>query len=394
MDFLQQLKKELKPKYEEPKIVHELQQSLNELKIDAKTMLGGSVAQKTNIKGNFDADIFVKFKETTNISDKLEQAIKKLKKPYTRIKGSRDYFQIHADITIEAVPVLDIKNYKEAKTVVDVSPLHVEYFNKHANDQIRDEIRLVKAFCKANQLYGAESHIKGLSGHVINLLMLKYKTFQEFIKNTAKWKQKTIIDLEKHHKDPLMILNTSKTTGPLIVIDPVQKNRNAAAALSQQKFEELIKTAKQYKKNPSKQFFEPIQPKNGIQITFELLDGKKDVTGSKIIKIKNYLEQKLKKHDFEPNTKIIFYENRAILTLNPDPKQLGDEKIIKGPPKEMLEHTKKFKEKYKNTTIKENNVVAITKRKYKEPLKLIKDLLTHKYVTTKTKKIMIEDKRK
>ena len=47
-----------------------------------------------------------------------------------------------------------------------------------------------------------------------------------------------------------MELNKSKQQGPLIVIDPVQKDRNAAAALNHEKFEIIKKTAKQFLKKP------------------------------------------------------------------------------------------------------------------------------------------------
>ncbi len=388
---LEKLKEKLKPEKQDLTIIKQLQETLDKQKIKAKVMLGGSLAQKTNLKGDSDIDLFVKFKEDKNTSDKLEKAIKQLKYPYERIKGSRDYFQIQKQTTIEAVPVLEIENHKQAKTIVDVSPLHVAYFNKHANDHLRGEVRLVKQFCKANNVYGAESHIKGLSGHTINLLMLKYKTFNNFITQVTKWKPKVVIDLEKHHKHPELVLNQSKIESPLIIVDPVQPNRNAAAALSQEKFDELIQTAKKYKKNPSEKFFEkqPI-PKAHITIKLELKEGKKDIQGSKIVKIKEYIDENLKKEEFKPNSKLYFNDKTATITINPLPKKHEPERIIQGPFMEMMQHTTKFKEKYKKTYVKNNRLNAKIKRKYLKPEELVEELLKKKYVKEKAKKILME----
>ena len=388
---LEKIKKKLKPKQIDLSIIQQLQQSLDKLKIKAKVMLGGSLAQKTNLKGDSDVDLFVKFENDNQISDKLEKAIKKLNEKYTRIKGSRDYFQIHKEITIETVPVLEIKDHKQAKTIVDVSPLHVEYFNKHADDLLRDEIRLVKQFCKSNYIYGAESHIKGLSGHTINLLMLKYKTFQNFIENTAKWKPKVVIDLEKHHKHPQLVLNQSKLESPLILIDPVQPNRNAAAAFSQEKFDELVEISKKFKKQPSEKYFEkqPL-PKADINLKIELKDGKKDIEGSKIVKIKNYIDEELKKAEFKPNSKIYFDQNKAVIQINPTPKKHSKTQIIQGPFNDMVEHIAKFKEKYKNTYVKKDRINAKIQRKYTEPKKLVETLINKKQVKEKAKKITME----
>lgn len=393
-EFEKKIIKELEPQKTDLSIIKELEQIMKKDKIQAKVILGGSLAQQTNIKGDSDIDLFIQFKEPKNISQKLEQIIKKTKKPYQKIKGSRDYYQIkQQNTTIELVPVLEITNSKQAQTIVDVSPLHVAYFNKHANQEIREQIRLVKKFCKSNHVYGAESHIKGLSGHTINLLMLKYKTFQEFIKQAAKWKDKTIIDLEKHHKDPLMVLNESKTQSPLIIIDPVQKNRNAAAALSLEKFEDIKKIAQKYQKEPSQKYFQeqPI-PKAQITITITMKQGKKDVEGNKIIKIANHITRELKKHEFEPINKNYFKQNIAYININTKHKELPKTQTIKGPKTDMGQaYIQKFKEKYKNTQIKNETYTATIKRKYQKPITLIKKILESKKIKETVKEIKIHE---
>ncbi len=55
--------------------------------------------------------------------------------------GSRDYFQIkEKGFTFEVVPILKIKDAKEAMNITDVSPLHAAWVKKHK--KFADDIAL------------------------------------------------------------------------------------------------------------------------------------------------------------------------------------------------------------------------------------------------------------
>ena len=58
--------------------------------------------------------------------------------------------------------------------------------------------------------------------------------------------EKTVMDIKKFYKNKniLFEINKSKLTSPLVIIDPVQKERNAAAALDHEKFEIIKHRAK------------------------------------------------------------------------------------------------------------------------------------------------------
>ena len=97
-------------------------------------------------------------------------------------------------------------------------------------------------------------------------------------------------------------INKSKLTSPLIIIDPVQKDRNAAAALSYEKFDMLRKRAKEFLKNPSKNFFEvkvltekdiKSHEKNIIILNTIPLKRKKDVAGAKFVKAFRFIQTRL-----------------------------------------------------------------------------------------------------
>ena len=214
-----------------------INQLLKKNKIKAKAVLGGSFAKNTHLKDDYDIDIFVKFdysyekKEISNILDKVLSPLKA-----ERVHGSRDYFQIKNKLSYEIIPVLDVKDVSKARNITDMSPMHVDWVRKNINGK-EDEIRLAKLFCKANDIYGAESYIQGISGHVLDILVIYYGNFIKFLEAVTGWKdgkkEKEVIDFYNFYKgEAIRKMNRSKTLSPLIVVDPISPDRNAAAALS------------------------------------------------------------------------------------------------------------------------------------------------------------------
>jgi tRNA nucleotidyltransferase (CCA-adding enzyme) len=388
------------------KFIKLLNKTLRDEKIDADASIGGSVAKGTHIKDNFDADIFVKFSikfKGKNISDILEKILLKMKLKFSRVHGSRDYFQIKNSFTYELVPVLDVKDYREAENVADMSPLHVHYFLKQfaKNKKLKDEIRITKVFMKASRVYGAESYIKGFSGHVVDLLLVKHKTFLDLIESAAKWKDEVIIDIEKYHIDPKMSLNTSKIAGPLILVDPIQKNRNAAAALSKECFDNFKYCCREFLKKPSKEFFikpdfnevvdqKVAQLKNNTFFIMNIvpLEGKRDVVGSKVLKIKEHLEAKAKEYDFKLSwSDWEFNENMSRICFAFDDKPLATEKNIQGPPIAMSEAVRLFQKAHKITFEEKGIIYAKEKRTYTKPIDFLQAEISSSYVKEKCKSI-------
>jgi tRNA nucleotidyltransferase (CCA-adding enzyme) len=394
--------KEITPSKEERRLVkqevEEFLSKLNQIK-DIKFILGGSYAKNTWLSKNVDIDIFAKFnlKKYLNkdISKILKQALKTKFKKIKTIHGSRDYFQIkYKNLIFEIIPVLDIKDPSQAKNVTDVSPLHVNYVKKHTNKKLQNEIRLLKQFCKANNLYGAESYIGGFSGYVLEILIIYYKSFNNLIKSAKNWKQKTIIDPSKKYKSEkeiLSALNKSKTYSPLILIDPVQPNRNAAAALSKEKYNKFIELAKLYDGSP--QFFKKkeinIKDLKKDHLIFKVTPkkGKKDIIGAKLLTCLKRLKTEFENQDF----KVLNYGwkwNKYAYFWFKIPKL---EKIKKhyGPSLNLKKHVEAFKKKWKNTKIENNRIYTLIKRKYTDPKEFAKELVKKDFIKEKVKKIEI-----
>jgi len=416
---------------------------LNKTVRGAEAILGGSGAKGTWLK-TFDADIFIKFNynkykdKSDKLSDILGKNLKKIYPKAKRLHGSRDYFQIKQDkFTFEVIPILSIRKAEEAKNITDVSPLHSQFvlksmkikdtqkskgflvslgnqrFQRDFQDtknvkrflvynKLADEIRLTKQFCKACNVYGAESYIRGFSGYICEILTIYYGSFLKLIKNAAKWKDEVVIDIKKYYKgkDIFKEVNKSKLVSPLIVIDPVQKDRNAAAALNIEKFELFNKKAREFLKNPTKEFFEikefnidnikeKFKNKNLVFLESEPLKRKQDVAGAKLMKIFEFLSKELIKKDF----KII--ENgwnwdgkkKAYFYFVSENKLLSTTKELIGPPEKLKFHVNKFKKKYKRTIIRKKRILAIIKRKFREPGGLIKDIIKDDYIKDKVRNI-------
>lgn len=366
--------------------VSELNNLLKQKKIDAIAVLGGSMAKNTFLKEDYDADVFVKFNYSykgKNISEILASALKKYE--FERVKGSRDYFHVQKDFLFEVVPVLDVSNIKDAENVIDMSPMHVDYFKKKGN-KLEDEVRLLKAFMKANRVYGSESYINGFSGHVVDLLTIKYGSFIDVLKAASKWNAPVVIDLEKKLKDPLMELDKTKISGPLIIVDPVQENRNAAAALRFDCFNTFVESCKEFLKNPDEDFFvfksaKQLIEKNGFLYELEIkpLKGNKDISGAKVLKVLEFLIRELENNDFIIKDFKWDYGNPCLVYFLLKNEEVNPEKIVKGPPTNSDKHCAAFKNKHKQIFEEKGFLFAKTNREFKNAKTLVKKLLKDPY---------------
>ena len=411
MDFLNKIKQEIRPDtsvlVEIELFVKEINKEIAKNKIKAECTKGGSVAKGTFLRGDFDVDLFVRFDykyKDEDLSKLLEKILKNFKP--TLVHGSRDYFQLkQSNLNYEIVPVLKVKNPEKSLNVTDMSPLHVDWVKKNIKKGQDDDIRLAKKFCKAIGVYGAESYINGFSGHVIDIMIIYYGSFMNLLKNSQKWQPKVIIDTEKYYKnkrDVLFNINTSKLQSPIIVIDPILKTRNAASALSYEKFALFKEKAKQFLKKPEKRFFVELKigktylrqkyKKNLYILTLKAKKGKDDVVGSKILKAFKFMKNELKKKGFDFKDSGWYWNKtpRVLYWFVFKDKLLPKKSIIKGPPLDMKEACVNFKKSYKKTLKKSGKLCAEIVIEKRTPEENIKELSKKDYFKEKIKLIEIE----
>jgi tRNA nucleotidyltransferase (CCA-adding enzyme) len=262
---------------------------------------------------------------------------------------------------------------KDAENITDLSYSHVKYIRKRVKTKkLLDEIRLAKVFCYANNFYGAESYINGFSGYALELLVYHYKGFLNFIRAMSKIENKTVIDTEKLHKNKqsvLMDLNSSKLISPLILIDPTYKQRNVAAALSEETFKNFQKVCRNFLAHPSIKAFEPkkidfdklktdAKKKSFESILLEVKTDRQagDIAGSKLLKFNRHLSEEIKRF-FEIKKKEFDY-NETKTAKYFFAVENKKEILVTGPSSRDKKNVAMFKKKHKKTFVKQGKVYA------------------------------------
>src|SRR3990172_11532344 len=194
--------------------------------LHAKPLLVRSVAKGVHLTGT-EIDIFVAFppdtprdvleREGLAFGDILERPVRMYAEhPYTR--GWYGGFEV------EIVPCYRITDASQRMSAVDRTPLHVDYVLGHLSDERTTDVRLLKAWAEGIGVYGAEAKVRGFSGYLCELLVIHYGTFHGVLDAARSWKPPIVIELGTPA--------ARQFSEPLVVVDPVDGNRNVASAVS------------------------------------------------------------------------------------------------------------------------------------------------------------------
>ncbi|MBI2549728.1 CCA tRNA nucleotidyltransferase [Candidatus Woesearchaeota archaeon] len=392
--------------------VTRLDKALKAAKAGAKPVVGGSGAKGTWLRGMHDIDVFAcfdyeKYKEKSGeLSEFVAAAMKKTFSKHERLHGSRDYFRVHfSGYNFEIVPILRITRASQAKNITDASLLHSAWVRRKISKKaaLADDVRLTKAFCKAQRVYGAESHIRGFSGYACEVLTVYYGSFLKLVTTAAgQWKKqveackKIVVDAEKHYKghDPLRELNEAKVQSELIVIDPVQKDRNATAALSNETLQRFIEAAGDFLKKPGREFFErqeitiedikqKAKGKKLVIVEAAPNKGKEDVVGAKLLKAHEHLLKELLENGFavkDTGWEWDKSKKREAMFWYITEKSEPEAEVRYGPPLANKAHADNFRKEHAGKSgrrlfEKKGRLYAEIERPYKRPEQLISHLI-------------------
>lgn len=216
----------------------------------------GSVAKGTHLKDP-DVDIFMRFPVSVT-RDQLEKmgiaigktvlqdpVLKYAEHPYVRGRRGR--------IAIDLVPCYRIADSSKKMSAVDRTPFHTVYVNARASAHQKNEIRLLKRFFKGTGVYGADARIRGFSGYLCELLVLSLGDFRSVVTAMSGWSPGTTII----PPDASVGKKLGDADSCLIVPDPVDSDRNVAAAMDRNSFAMSVIAARHYLEKPSITFFHP-----------------------------------------------------------------------------------------------------------------------------------------
>ncbi|MDH3619188.1 MAG: CCA tRNA nucleotidyltransferase, partial [Nitrosopumilus sp.] len=210
---------------------------------------GGSFAKGTWLSKDADIDIFIRFKNSTS-EEKFEKTSKRIGfesmkdySPYVRY-SEHPYVEAKIkDTKINVVPFYDVKMGKW-KSSADRSPFHTKFMEKSLTSKMRNDIRILKTFLKSNGIYGAEIAKQGFSGYVSEVLVLHFGSFENVIKSISEIKENQIIGK-----------TSKKFETSIVIIDPIDNNRNLAAAVSDENIGKFVLVCRAFREKPTLEFF-------------------------------------------------------------------------------------------------------------------------------------------
>ncbi len=360
-------------------------------------LLVGSSARNTNLKDDYDIDIFILFDKKVS-EDELEEigimigvtTIKRLNGSYEINYASHPYVKGKVDrYDVDIVPCYKINFGEKIISAVDRTPLHHKFLKDRLNEKLCDEVRLLKAFLKSLGLYGSDVKTKGFSGYLCELLILHYKSFINLLKDVQNWKLKKIIILEdifKLYKN-IDTKNLKKFDDPLVVYDPVDLNRNVASPLSKENFCKFIFYSQRFLKNPSIEFFKNYKEKinkiledreHGYRLILKIprenvVD---DIIYPQMEKLQKSINKIITKNEFIIlESKCFADDNYCYLYWEFLVYKLPKVALREGPEIFKKERVEKFLKKYDKVFIKDCKLFAYTERKYCHIIDLFKDII-------------------
>jgi len=290
-----EVSKKVTPSEEERKRILDLAERLKgkvleataEEGIKARVRVEGSVAKDTWLSEEPDIDIFMCVSTTIPREAFGTRCLKIARKATEGFKqverfAEHPYLEAKVDDTIvNIVPCYQVEQ-GEWISATDRTPFHTDYIKARLNEDVCTEIRFLKQFMKGVGVYGAEIKIGGFSGYLCELLVLNCDSFVQVLESFADWKGRRIIDYEGFYEGKEEDLETIFEE-PLVVVDPVDKGRNVAAAVRQERLNEFVVAAREFLKNPNRRFFYPHEI---VALSTQELVNTLETRGSKIICVK------------------------------------------------------------------------------------------------------------
>jgi tRNA nucleotidyltransferase (CCA-adding enzyme) len=372
---LQQVAKKIAPTDQEQEkmdrlsqtIQHEVEDVLASSGIQAKVSPQGSFARGTWISHEADLDIFARFPPTMEREEWVEKVFPAMRKYFSRYRvieryAEHPFLEFRVDgVRVNIVPSYDVKK-GEWKSATDRTPYHTEFMQTHLTSQLRREARLLKKFAKGIGIYGAEIKIGGFSGMLVDTLVLYYQSFMETLTIASSWTKGAHLEVGK--PDGIVSPREKDPNVDLVVIDPVDPNRNLAAAVRPDKLWSFVAAGRQFLRNPGLWYFFPpeFKPKTPRQFAKRIDDiGHEllaiafrhpvlvpDVLWGQLLKLERSLLDIMVREEFSPYRSALWSDEtkESAILVETGRTALPEVRLQKGPPVTKSEDSMSFLEKH------------------------------------------------
>ncbi len=418
------------------KLKNLLSKKANELNINYTKIepQGSTGIKQTQLKNDFDIDLFIgldynqfKHKYEGLSKNKLKRDSKKdflvlcnnwilpsltlhelynprflyAEHPYITVNYLLDNIKIKIDIVMYFDLDLEYINKNGPITAVDRSPWHGCFVRDELNPAQKNEVRLLKQFFKSCYSYGDKSPVGkvGFIGYSAELLVYYFKNINNLFENFNTLNSNPL-DYFKRTAEELSKVPHFQNDY-LIIIDPIDKNRNVASAISERAYKYCNYKISEFLKKPSGEFFKikPIPEANlsnkhdsFLLHTYivELQNANKEIhytiNRDKLYSLSESLKANGEKEfshaeRFENIIFEVYFEdendqyNLAIYCEKP---HISRSYIRRGPPIGEKKHVVKFTRKNPDYFEKEGYLWVETSREYKEFYNFLKNFVKDK----------------
>ena len=371
---------------------------------DVEVRLDGSVAKDTWLSGEADIDIFLRVppdKPRSFLESECLQVARRALKGYRVIERFAEHPYVESSVNGLRVNIVPCYRVEKGQwlSATDRTPYHTEYMKLHLSDALRNEVRLLKKILKVAELYGAEVKVKGFSGFLCEVLTLFYGSFFNVLEASSNWQAHHVIDVEAWYKDRKGDIPTL-FNDPLVVVDPVDKVRNVASAVSPQSLWEFVSLSREFLGKPHRRFFTPPGDSCRLAATrrrmartqSDLLilhigkvDAVIDVIWSQLYKTERVLKDLLRKQGFNVLRSKAWSDEvgDCALIFELEDLQMKDLLLHAGPPVSMKTSSERFLTKHVDAPdtlagpwVEGNRWMTKKKRKYTDAVQLLKDALS------------------
>ncbi|ABP95939.1 MULTISPECIES: CCA tRNA nucleotidyltransferase [Metallosphaera] len=383
MEILEEVLRRVKPGPEDTiRIQSAVDLVISRLK-DLDAEVHGSFRKGTWLKGDTDVDLFVFYPRSVGkeylAREALREILDRLQGLRTRLAyAEHPYVIVEVDgVEVDVVPALRVESGDQAITAVDRTPFHTRYVTSRLSDEGKDQVRLLKRFLKGIGVYGAEIRVMGFSGYVAELLTIYYGSFLNVLKGASTWKPGTEIVLERE---------TKEFNSPLVIPDPVDPRRNAAAAVSMKSLATMSIASRMFLKEASLDFFYPPSPEpqpvlgEVLVAEIKLLEPYvDDVLWGQIRRSVEKIRNSLLNAGFRVVDVGWCQDERVRLLVQVESTQIGDHHLGQGPPF-YLESSTEFILSNRHVWVGDDGkLYALKRRKEVDPERIILNSISLKY---------------
>ncbi len=346
------------------------QHAVDETGLEGIASLQGSVAKDTWLHDHADLDIFIQFPASVDRSEWTGRVLPILRKEFGKYRmleryAEHPYLEFFADseVRVNVVPCYNVEKGKWL-SATDRTPFHKEWMNRKLNDVVRLQVRLLKRYCMGTGVYGAEIKTGGFSGMLVETLTVYYKTFLDVLRMASGWKEGTVVDVENYYQSRDGTVRKKFDDAPLIVIDPVDPDRNLAAALRPERLWSFVASAREFLEAPDWRFFYPPNPRlrtipelkkrltrpgtDILGLAFKHDEMIPDILWGQLYRLERTLTELMDRYEFQVMRSRAWSDEKkqSVILYELEQAVLSETQVRQGPPVERAQESRSFIEKY------------------------------------------------